>query len=136
MENLDWADVGYLELMLYAEIWTISLHWLPVRHQIHFKTASIIYKFLHTGVPAYFSPHLTRYTCQVNTRCSSPDNLYLHVPVYKPSVNKSKVHFHNCLSYDGTLLWNSLPHKVHSAPTVSCFGQRLKTHLFQDAYPP
>ena len=41
--------------------------------------------------PAYFSPHLTRYTCQVNTRRSSLNNLYLHVPVYKPSVNKPKV---------------------------------------------
>ena len=107
-----------------------SLHWLPVRHRIRFKTASLIYKFLHTGVPAYFSPNLTRYTCQVNTRRSSPDNLYLHVPVYKPTVNKSKVHFQNCLSYDGPLLWNSLPHEVRSAPTLSCFRQRLKTHLF------
>ena len=51
----------------------------------------------------------------------------LRVPVYKSSVNKSKAHFHNWLSYDGPLLWNSLPHEVRSAPTVSCFRQRLKT---------
>ena len=70
----------------------ISLHWLSVRHRICFKTASIIYKFLHIGVRAYFSPHFVCYTCQVDTRCSRPDNLYLHVPVYKPSLNKSKVH--------------------------------------------
>ncbi|KAK2160805.1 hypothetical protein LSH36_127g18067 [Paralvinella palmiformis] len=38
------------------------------------------------------------------TRCNRLDNLYLHVPVYKPSVNKSKVHFHNCLSYDGAFV--------------------------------
>ena len=71
-----------------------SLHWLPIRHRIRFKTASIIFKFLHTGTPVYFSPHLTRYTCAVSTRRSSPDNLYLHVPCYRTTINKSKVHFH------------------------------------------
>ena len=113
-----------------------SLHWLPIKHRIRFKTLSIIYKFLHTGIPTYFSPHLVRYTCAVNTRRSSPDNLFLKVPVYKTTINKSKVQFQNCLSYDGPLLWNSLPHEIRSAPTLSCFRRKLKTHLFQDAYPP
>ena len=113
-----------------------SLHWLPIKHRIRFKTASIIFKFLHTGTPAYFSPHLTRYTCAVNTRRSSPDNLYLHVPGYRATINKSKVHFQNCFSYDGPSLWNALPHEIRSAPTLSCFRRKLKTHLFQDAYPP
>ena len=61
----------------------------------------------HTSVPACFSPHSTWYTCQVNTMRSSPDGLYLHVPVCKPSVNKSNVHFHNCRSYDGPLFSTS-----------------------------
>ena len=113
-----------------------SLHWLPIKHRICFKTALIIYKFLHTGVPAYFSTHLTRYTCAVNTRRGSPENLYLTVPVFRTSTHKSKVHFQNCLSYDGPLLWNALPHEVRSAPTLSCFRRKLKTHLFKDAYPP
>ena len=113
-----------------------SLHWLPIKHRIRFKTLSIIYKFLHTGIPAYLSPHLVRYTCAVNTRCGRPENLYLHVPVYKTSINKSKVQFQNSLSYDGPLLWNSLPHEIRSAPTLACFRRKLKTHLFQDAYPP
>ena len=47
------------------------------------------------------------------------------------SVNKSKIHFRNCLSCDGPLLWNSLPHEVHSASAVSSFGQRVNTHLFR-----
>jgi len=91
---------------------------------------SIYYLHISThSCPAYFSSHLTRYTSQVNTRRSSPDNLYLRVPVYKPTVNKSKLHFHNCLSYDGPLLWNSLPHGVHSTPRVSCFRHFFRMHI-------
>ena len=113
-----------------------SLHWLPIRHRIEFKIATIIYKSLHTGLPAYFNDHLTRYTCKVNTRRGNPDKLFLHVPLYKPSINKSKVQFQNSLSYDGPSLWNSLPNDIRSAPTLSSFRHQLKTHLFQDAYPP
>ena len=114
----------------------MSLHWLPIKHRIYFKTASIIYKFLHTGVPAYFGPHLNRYTCTVNTRRSIPEQIYLHVPLYKTSIYKSKVHFQNRLSFDGPTLWNALPHDVRSASTLTGFKRKLKTHLFQDAYPP
>jgi len=113
-----------------------SLHWLPIKHRILFKTATIIYKFLHTGIPAYFNPHLVRYTCTVNTRRGSPDNVYLHIPIYKTSINKSKVQFQNSLSYDGPSLWNALPDEIRSAPTLSCFRRKLKAHLFQTAYPP
>ena len=112
-----------------------SLHWLPIKQRIRFKTASIIFKFLHTGTPAYFSPHLTRYSCAVNTRRSSLDNLYLHVPGYRTTI-KSKEQFQNCFSYDGPSLWNALPHEIRSAPTLSGFRRKLKTYLFQEAYPP
>ena len=113
-----------------------SLHWLPIKYRIRFKTALIIYKFLHTGLPAYFSPHLTRYTCAANTRRASPDNLYLYVPLYKSSIFKSKVHFRNGLAYDGPSMWNALPHEVRSASTLARFRRNLKTYLYQDAYPP
>ena len=113
-----------------------KLHWLPIKHRIIFKTATIIYKFLSSGCPAYFSSHLSRYTCAVNTRRSNPDKVYLNVPIYKPSVHKSKVHFHNSLCVDGSVLWNSLPHDLRSISNITTFRRRLKTHLFQDAYPP
>ena len=113
-----------------------SLHWLPIKQRIIFKTATIIFKYLHSHMPYYFSPYLIRYTCRANTRRGNPDNLYLQVPMYKTSVNKSKVHFQNSLSYDGPILWNTLPHDVRSCPTLSSFTRKLKSHSFQDAYPP
>ena len=34
------------------------LHWLPIEHRSIFKTALLVYKFLHCGHPKYFAPFL------------------------------------------------------------------------------
>ena len=49
------------------------LHWLPVEQRIIFKILLLIYKFLTTGKPKYFAPHLSLYTSAVNTRRSNPE---------------------------------------------------------------
>ena len=87
-----------------------SLHWLPIKYRIQFKTVTIIFKFLKNDVPNYFSSHLTRYS--------------------------SKVNFQSSLSYDGPSLWNSLPHDIRSSSNLSIFRRRLKTYLFKVAFPP
>ena len=35
-----------------------KLHWLPVEHRSVLKTATLVYKFLHTGFPKYLAPSL------------------------------------------------------------------------------
>ena len=35
-----------------------TLHWLPIEHRFIFKTASLVYKFPHSGYPKYFVPFL------------------------------------------------------------------------------
>ena len=35
----------------------------------------------------------------------------------------------------GPRLWNSLPADVQSAPSLTTFRQKLKTHLFRQSYP-
>ena len=47
-----------------------KLHWLPVEQPMVFKTATLVYKFLHTGFPRYFAPLLSSYTSSYITRCS------------------------------------------------------------------
>ena len=44
----------------YAHVTPIlqKLHWLPVRYRCIFKTATLVYKFLHSGSP-YFEPFLS-----------------------------------------------------------------------------
>ena len=86
-----------------------SLHWLPVKQQIIFKTLLLIYKFLTTGKPKYFAPYLSLYTSAVKTRHSNPEKMFLKIPVYSSSVHKSKVDFNKCFSCDAPKLWNDLP---------------------------
>ena len=87
----------------YAHITPVlkSLHWLPVEYRCIFKTATIIYKYLHTGLPKYFSPHISLYTCSANTRHNNPRNKILTTPLYNKSIFKSKVQFNNSFSYNG-----------------------------------
>ena len=113
-----------------------TLHWLPIRQQIIFKTLVLLYKYLTTGQPKYFAPYLCLYKSALNTRHSNPKNLFLQVPHYCSSIHKSKVHFNNSFSYDAPKLWNDLPHYIRSAPNLSCFKSRVKTYLFQKPFPP
>ena len=107
-----------------------SLHWLPVKQRIVFKTLILIHKYLTTGKPKYSPPYLPLYISSVKTRCSNPAKMFLKVPFYSSSFHKSKVHFNKCFSYDAPKLWNDLPLEIRTAPTLSCFKRRLKTYFF------
>ena len=96
-----------------------TLHWLPIRQRIIFKTLVLVYKYLTTGQPKYFAPYLSLYKSAMNTRRSNLKNLFLQVPHYCASIHKSKVHFNNSFSYDAPKLWNDLPHDIRSAPNLS-----------------
>ena len=39
-----------------------------------------------------------------------------------------------CFAAAGPRLWNSLPDDVQSAPSLTTFRQKLKTHLFRQSY--
>ena len=113
-----------------------TLHWLPIRQWIIFKTLVLVYKYLTTGLPKYLAPYLPLYKSAMNTRRSNPQNLFLQVPSYCASIHKSKVHFNNSFSYDAPKLWNDLPCDIRSAQNLSSFKSRLKTYLFQKSFPP
>ena len=113
-----------------------TLHWLPIRQRIIFKTLVLVYKYLTTVQPKYFAQYLSLYKSAMNTRRSNPKKLFLQVPHYCASIHKSKVHFNNSFSYDALKLWNDLPRDIRSAPNLLCFKSRLKTYLFQKSFPP
>ena len=98
-----------------------SLHWLPVKQRIIFKTLLLIYKFLTTGKPKYFAPYLSLYTSAVKTRHSNPEMMFFKVPFCSSSVHKSLIHFNKSFSYDAPKVWNDLPLEIRTAPTLSCF---------------
>ena len=122
----------------YAHVTPIlkQLHWLPVKYRCMFKTATLVYKFLHSGSPSYFQPFLSLSSCSYSTRRSHPDHQYLTVPPFRSSVFKSVKHFDHSFAFDAPKIWNELPHDVRSAALVASFRKKLKTYLFAKAYPP
>ena len=99
-----------------------KLHWLPVEFWCIFLTATLIYKFLHSGHPSYCSPHLSIRCGRYGTRYSHPDIRFLEVPQYYPQyTNKKKNFFSHSFAFDAPTLWNDLPDDVRSAPNLACF---------------
>ena len=113
-----------------------SLHWLPVKYRCIFKTCMLIYKYLDTGLPSYFTSYIARYSSSMVTRRSDPSNLFLEVPAFSSSFHKSKSHFQHSFSYDGPKLWNDLPHDIRTASSLFSFRRKLKAQLFRLAFPP
>ena len=111
-------------------------HWLPVKYRCMFKTATLVYKYLHSGSPSYFQPFLSLSSCSYSTRRGHPDHQYLTVPPFRPSVFKSVKHFDHSFAFDAPKIWNELPHDVRSATSVASSRKKLKTYLFAKAYPP
>ena len=110
-----------------------ALHWLPIRHRCIFKTALLVYKYLHTNCPKYFSPFLKVRQCAYNTRLSQSDGIILHVPQYQPSIYKSTKQFGLSFAYDAPKIWNELPDNVRSATSIASFRKKLKAYLFCQA---
>ena len=111
-------------------------HCLPVKYRSMFKTATLVYKFLHSGSPSYFHPFLSLSSCSYCTRRSHPDHQSLTVPPFRSSVFKSVKHFDHSFAFDAPKIWNELPHDVCSAVSVASFRKKLKTYLFAKAYHP
>ena len=64
------------------------LHWLPVEFRCIFKTATLVYKFLHSGHPSYFDPLLSTRCGRYGKRYNRPDKRFLEVPQFCPYVHK------------------------------------------------
>ena len=112
-----------------------ALHWLPIKYRTIFKTAMLVYKFLHSGNPKYFEPFLIPRHSAYNTRRSQSDGIFLEVPHFG-SIFKSRKHFGLSFAYDAPMIWNDLPDEVRSANSLASFRSKLKSYLFGKAYPP
>ena len=99
-----------------------------------FKTATLVYKFLHSGHPNYFSSHLSIHCGRYGKIYNCPDKRFLEAPQFYPSVYKSKKRFGHSFAFDAPTLWNDLPDDVNSAQTLACFRKKLKSYLFDKAF--
>ena len=104
-----------------------SLHWLPVKQRITFKTLVLVYKAVNNLAPVYLKELLYPYVPCRGLR-SSENNL-LVVPFTRSSVVQQCA-----FSAAGPRLWNSLPLSLRSASCLSVFKSHLKTYLFKEYY--
>ena len=112
-----------------------DLHWLPVAQRIDFKWCLLIYKYINTGNPSYFSSSITPYTCSYQTRRSETGKNYLNTVSFDHSIYKSKRWFDSCFSTAAPRLWNSLPIHIRTASSTPCFRRGLKAYLFGSVFP-
>ena len=104
-----------------------KLHWLPIRERIQFKLLLLTYKAQNDMAPKYLSDLLTDYQPARSLR--SQGRGLLCIPKCK-----SKTLGTHAFSIAGPTTWNDLPIVIRTAPTVTCFKNRLKRYLFQQHY--
>ena len=102
-----------------------QLHWLPVSYRINFKLSTLAYRTLSTQQPSYLASllHLSNIPRQLRSSTSQQ----LIVP--KPKLNLNKRAF-------SVWVWNELPITLKTSETIAIFRKKLKTYLFQLAFPP
>ena len=105
-----------------------SLHWLPVKYRVHFKICLLTYKALHEEQPVYLRSLIADSLPSRSLR--SNRGITLSIPRIK--TNTGARAFSSC----APSLWNNLPLSVLSATSVATFRRRLKTYLFDLAFPP
>ena len=101
-----------------------QLHGLPVEFRCIFKTAILVYIFLHSGHPSYFGSLLST-RGRYSTRYNSPDKRFLNFPQFYPSVQKPKTHFDHSFAFNAPMVWNDFPDEVHSAQNLAVSQLRI-----------
>lgn len=98
------------------------LKFLPLKKSRIFNKCVMLRKALITHTPPYLT-ELFQYAPQRPHRAARVSNNILNIP--KPRVDLFKQSF----SYSGAKLWNSLPARVASAPSMKRFKERLHKYL-------
>ena len=105
-----------------------SLHWLPVKSRILFKTLLLVYKCENGLAPEYLSSLLVPYV-QERYGLRSNDLDLLSVPS-----SDLKSYGHIAFSFGAVVEYNKLPLDLRQSPSVAGFKSRLKTYLFEKCY--
>ena len=105
-----------------------SLHWLPVKYRIIYKTAMLVFKILKNKEPAYLKELLNK-PPNVRINRSASDDTLLLVPR-----TKLVSYGDRSFAYFGPFTWNNLPLSLRNIECTSTFKRELKTYLFIKAY--
>ena len=104
-----------------------QLHWLPIQTRINYKLATLVFRHSDGSLPQYLSSTLDIY--QPSRLLRSSSERLLRVPRWK-----LKSFGYRSLSYQGPVVWNSLPTDLKLSSSLASFKSKLKTHLFKKPY--
>ena len=106
------------------------LHWLAVNLRIRFKVLLFVFKAIHGIAPSYISDLiLVKPNSSYNLRSSSA-GILLAFPSRKIKLTIR----YRSFSVAASTLWNKLPRELRDLEDFNSFKQKLKTHLFIEAY--
>jgi len=107
----------------------VSLHWLHVPQRVVYKIAMLMFKVLRGIAPEYLGPVVCVAYLPGRQSLRSAGTNRLVVPPFKLSTIGTRA-----FPVASPRVWNSLPADITSAPSLSTFRQRLKTHLFRQSF--
>ena len=107
-----------------------DLHWLKSPERIDFKIGVLVYRCLHGLAPLYLSDYFERVADTNRRRLRSSSSSLLAVRRTRLSTVGDRA-----FPVIGSRFWNTLPDFVTSAPSLSVFRSRLKSHLFERSFP-
>jgi len=105
----------------------IQLHWLPVKQRALYKLALITFNILQHNNLMHLRDLFTTDNPSRNLRSSSQHLLSVG---YMRTVSSS-----SCFKHSAAIIWNDLPYDIRACDSVNVFKRKLKTHLFNIAYP-
>ena len=107
-----------------------QLHWLPIIYRIQFKILCIVFKAVQLEVgPLYIRNLLTLLPERRPNLRSNRHFKHLLVPKTDRKTFASR-----SFAVMGPLFWNSLPNDIKSVGSYEIFKNKLKTHLFREAF--
>ena len=113
-----------------------QFHWLHVKYQCIFKTATLVCKFCIVVLL-----RILNRSCLSVVVSIVPDivtqivNTLQFLLSTHQSLSQLKI-LAIVFAFDTPKIWNELPHDVRSATSFSSISKKLKSYLFAKAYPP
>jgi len=118
------------ERLLFDRVHTISYSTLIDFNSIDFKIGVLVYRCLHGLAPLYLTDYFERVADTNRRRLRSSSSSFLAVRRTRLSTVGDRA-----FPVIGSRFWNTLPDSVISAPSLSVFRSRLKSHLFERSLP-
>ena len=103
----------------------ITLHWLPVKYRIKFKSILLVHKGLHGMAPSYIRELLIPATSD-RYHLRSNQAITLRVPKYRHDTFGGRA-----FAVHGPSQWNNLPKGIRLIKNFDAFKSELKTHFFK-----